>query len=143
MSASASHERSSVTAETTSPVEPRAGATSPASLLAEPPTRALLRLAAPTTAVMSIPALQHGLYTDFISHLGPVAIAGVALVFPIALILTTVVGGGIGSGVSSAVARALGAGKPAEARLVAEHSFALTMGMAIIFTGGMMFFERA
>src|SRR6185295_15643193 len=121
---------------------PQASSTSPASLLAEPPMRALLRLAAPTTAVMSIAAIQQVLYTYFVSHLGSVAIAAVSLLFPIALILTTVVGGGIGSGVSSAVARALGAGKHAEARHVAEHSFALTTGMSIVFTTVMLVYER-
>jgi len=122
--------------------EKGAGPSMPASLLDEPPLRALVRLAAPTTAVMSIAALQQVLYTYFISHLGSIAIASVALVFPIALILTTVVGGGIGSGVASAVARALGAGRPAEARKVAEHSFALTTAMSVVFTAGMLLFER-
>lgn len=116
--------------------------TSPAALLSEPPLRALVRLAAPTTAVMSIAALQQVLHTYFVSHLGGVAIAAISLVFPIALILTTVVGGGIGSGVSSAVARALGAGKPHEAESVAEHAFVLTMGMALVFTVCALAFER-
>lgn len=122
--------------------ETQAGTSTPASLLAQPPLRALLRLAAPTTAVMSVAALQQVLNTYFVSHLGSVAIAAISLVFPIALILTTVVGGGIGSGVASAVARALGAGKAAEARHVAEHSFALTTGMAVVFTSTMLIFER-
>jgi len=122
--------------------EIRTGTNTPASLLTERPLRALLRLAAPTTAVMSIAALQQVLNTYFVSHLGSVAIAAVSLVFPIALILTTMVGGGIGSGVASAVARALGAGKTAEARRVAEHSFALTAGMAVVFTTVMLIFER-
>jgi len=122
--------------------KPRTGTSTPASLLAEPPLRALLRLAAPTTAVMSVAALQQVLNTYFVSHLGSVAIAAVSLVFPIALILTTMVGGGIGSGVASAVARALGAGKAAEARQVAEHSFALTAAMAAVFTTIMLVFER-
>jgi len=116
--------------------------TTPAALLAEPPLRALLRLAAPTTAVMSVAALQQVLSTYFVSHLGSVAIAAVSLVLPITLILTTMVGGGIGSGISSAVARALGAGRVHEARQIAEHGFALTLGLAVLFTGGALLFER-
>lgn len=104
----------------------------PAALLAEAPLRALVRLAAPTTGVMSIAALSNVLYTYFVSRLGPEAIAAVALVFPVSLILTTLVGGGIGAGVSSAVARALGAGERAEATGVAEHAFALTGGLGAV-----------
>jgi putative MATE family efflux protein len=101
-------------------------ANTPEALLGEAPFRALLRLAGPTTAVMSIAALSNVLYTYFVSRLGAEAIAAVSLVFPVSLILTTLMGGGIGSGVSSAVARCLGAGKPKEATAVAEHAFALT-----------------
>jgi len=98
----------------------------PEALLAEAPLRALLRLAGPTTGVMSIAALSNVLHTYFVSRLGAEAIAAVSLVFPVSLILTTLMGGGIGAGVSSAVARALGAGKHGEATAVAEHAFALT-----------------
>lgn len=101
-------------------------------MLAEPPLRALVRLAAPTTGVMSIAALSNVLHTYFVSRLGAEAIAAVALVFPVSLILTTLVGGGIGAGVSSAVARALGAGQRQEATEVAEHAFALTAGLGAL-----------
>ncbi len=119
---------------------PPRGTSSPAALLADPPFRALLRLAAPTTGVMGVAALSNVLHTYFVSRLGPEAIAAVALVFPVSLILTTLVGGGIGSGVSSAVARALGSGKLREATDIAEHSFALTGALAgicsVAFTAG-------
>lgn len=104
-------------------------ASTPASLLAEPPLRALVRLAAPTTGVMSIAALSNVLHTYFVSRLGAEAIAAVALVFPVSLILTTLMGGGIGAGISSAVARALGAGKLRDATDVAEHAFCFTGGL--------------
>src|SRR5204863_8343500 len=103
-------------------VSAAAAKTTPATLLAEPPLRALVRLAAPTTAVMSIAALSNVLNTYFVSRLGSEAIAAVSLVFPVALILTTLIGGGIGAGVSSAVARALGAGSAEDANAVAEHA---------------------
>jgi MATE family, multidrug efflux pump len=101
-------------------------------MLAERPLRALLRLAAPTTGVMSIAALSNVLNTYFVSRLGSEAIAAVSLVFPVALILTTLIGGGIGAGVSSAVARALGAGKSEDANAVAEHAFALTVFLGVV-----------
>jgi len=48
--------------------------------------------------------------TYFVSSLGTGVIAAVALVFPFFMLMTMMSNGGIGGGVSSAVARALGAG---------------------------------
>lgn len=106
--------------------------TSPTALLAEPPLRALLRLAVPTTGVMSIAAISNVFHTWFVSQLGSEAIAAVSLVFPISLILTTLTGGGIGTGVSSAVARALGKGDRDEATAVAEQAFTLTVVLGLL-----------
>ncbi|MGH7785792.1 MAG: MATE family efflux transporter, partial [Candidatus Binatia bacterium] len=70
-------------------------------LLAQHPLRAILGLAAPTTLVMLIAALSNVLHTYFVSRLGDDAIAAVSLVFPISLIMLTVVGGGLGAGIAS------------------------------------------
>jgi len=78
--------------------------------------------------------------TYFVSRLGPDAIAAVSLVFPINLIVMTLMGGGIGAGVSAAVAHALGAARARDAESVAEHAFVLTAAlsavMTAIFVGG-------
>jgi len=103
-------------------------------LLAHHPLRAIVALAAPTTAVMLMAALSNVLYTYFVSRLGDDAIAAVALVFPIALIMITVVSGGLGTGVAAGIARALGAGRPADARAVAEHAFVVTALVSIAAT---------
>ncbi|MGH7802940.1 MAG: MATE family efflux transporter, partial [Candidatus Binatia bacterium] len=66
------------------------------------------------------------------------AIAAVSLVYPINLILWTVMGGGVGSGVSSAIAHALGAGREEEAAAIAEHAFLLTAIVGVLFTVGML-----
>jgi len=100
-------------------------------LLAQRPLHAIVSLAAPTTAVMLMAAVSNVLHTYFVSRLGDDAIAAVALVFPIALIMITVVSGGLGTGVAAGVARALGAGRPADACGVAEHALALTALLAI------------
>ena len=68
-----------------------------------------MRLALPTTAVMLVAALSNVLYTWYVSRLGADAIAAVSLVFPIAMVAMTAMGGGIGGGVSSVIARSLGA----------------------------------
>ncbi len=98
----------------------------PGALLAQDPARAVVRLAAPTTAVMSVAAVSNVLHTYFVSYLGSEAIAAVSLVFPVALIVTTLMGGGIGAGVSSAVARTLGSGRGGSAAAVIQHAFVLT-----------------
>lgn len=103
----------------------------PIGLLAQHPLRAIVSLAAPTTAVMLIAALSNVLHTYFVSRLGGDAIAAVSLVFPIALIMMTVVSGGLGAGVASGVARALGAGRSDDARAVAEHAFAVAALLSV------------
>jgi putative MATE family efflux protein len=100
--------------------------------LAQRPLRAIVALAAPTTAVMLMAAVSNVLHTYFVSRLGDDAIAAVSLVFPISLTVMTVVSGGIGAGVASGIARALGAGRRADARGVAEHALAIA-GLLSVF----------
>ncbi len=104
------------------------------SLLEQRPLSAIVTLAAPTTAVMLIAAASNALSTYFVSLLGDESIAAVSLVFPISMIVTTVMAGGLGTGVASAVARALGAGRVAEAGALAEHALALAAVLAVLFT---------
>jgi len=108
----------------------------PISLLEQSPLRTIVALAAPTTAVMLIAAISNVLHTYFVSRLGDDSIAAVSLVFPIALIMMTVVSGGLGAGVASGIARALGAGRPADALSVAEHAFLITLIVAVAGTVG-------
>ena len=103
-------------------------------LLTSSPSRAILELAVPTTAVMVLGATSGIVSTYFVSRLGSDAIAAVSLVFPINLIVMTMMGGGIGSGVSAAVAQALGAGRADDAERVAEHAFVLTAGLSVVLT---------
>ena len=105
----------------------------PESLLSAPPFRAVIRLATPTTLVMVVAATSNVLYTYYVSRLGADSIAAVSLVFPVSLIAITAMGGGIGAGASSAVARALGANRRDEATTVAEHAFVLSVFLGIVF----------
>lgn len=108
----------------------------PIALLGKHPLRAIVSLAAPTTAVMLIAAISNVLHTYFVSRLGDDAIAAVSLVFPIALIMMTVVSGGFGAGVASGIARALGAGRAGDARVLAEQAMGITYLLAIAVTVG-------
>jgi putative MATE family efflux protein len=74
--------------------------------------------------------------TWFVSFLGTAAIAGVALVFPLFMLMTMMSNGGMGGGVSSAIARALGAGRPQDAQALATHAVAIAVAFGALFTAG-------
>src|SRR6185295_5404797 len=105
----------------------------PERLLAMAPLAAVLRLAAPTTLVMAVSAVSNVVYTYFVSRLGADAIAAVSVVFPISLLAITAMGGGIGAGAASAVARALGAGRRTEAARTSWHALALAVAIGVLF----------
>jgi Na+-driven multidrug efflux pump len=62
----------------------------------------------------------------------------VSLVFPLIMLMQTMSAGGMGGGVASAIARALGAGRRADADALAVHSLVIAAAMAALFTGGML-----
>jgi putative MATE family efflux protein len=105
----------------------------PEHLLALTPLTAVVRLAAPTTAVMAVSAVSNVVYTYFVSRLGTEAIGAVSLVFPVSLLALTAMAGGIGAGASSAVARALGAGRRADAAALAGQALALSVAIGLAF----------
>jgi putative MATE family efflux protein len=105
-------------------------------LLNGPILSTMLRLAFPTVAVLFVQTLVSVAETYFVSVLGTDAVAGVALVFPLLLLMTTMSNGGVGGGVSSAVARALGAGRNEEAERLVLHGLVIGIGCGLLFTLG-------
>lgn len=103
-------------------------------MLSGPIAATLLRFAAPTIVVVTVQAFVGVLETYFVGFLGTEALAGVALVFPVVMLMQMMSAGGMGGGVSSAVARALGAGRRAEADALVAHSVAIAIGLGLIFT---------
>ena len=97
------------------------------------PLAAVVRLAAPTTLVMAVAAVSNVVYTYFVSRLGVEAIGAVSLVFPVSLLAITAMAGGIGAGASSAVARALGAGRRGEAAALAGQALVLSVVIGLGF----------
>src|SRR5579871_5272643 len=83
-------------------------------LLHGPIVPMLLKLALPTVVVLAVQTMVGVAETWFVSFLGTDAIAGVALVFPVLMLMQMMSNGGIGGGVASAIARALGAGRKAD-----------------------------
>src|SRR5262252_4788369 len=96
-----------------------------AALLEEPIASTLVRIAWPVLVVLALQTFVGIAETYFVSFLGTSAIAGVALVFPLFMLMTMMSNGGIGGGVSSAVARALGAGKRRDAEALVAHAVVL------------------
>jgi putative MATE family efflux protein len=107
-------------------------------LLEAPVAPALLRLAAPNVLVMLLQAMVSTLDGVFVGWLGAPALAGVSLVFPLVMLMQTMSGGGMGGGVASAVARALGAGRRRDADALVLHAVLIALGMALLFTTSLM-----
>ena len=107
-------------------------------LLEGPVAPTLLGLAAPNVLVMVLQAVVTTLDAVFVGWLGSAALAGVSLVYPLVMLMQTMSAGGMGGGVSSAVARALGAGRRAEAQTLAMHAIVIALVMASLFTIGLL-----
>src|SRR6202048_3807043 len=103
-------------------------------LVEAPITPTLLRLAAPNVLVMVVQASVGLIETYFVGKLGTDALAGVALVFPALMLMQMMSAGAVGGGISSAIARALGAGRRADADALALHALAIAVVFGLAFT---------
>lgn len=103
-----------------------------ARLLHGPIVPTLLHMAWPNMLVMLAQSSMSLIETWWLSRLGVDALTGLALVFPGLLMMTMLSAGAIGGGISSAIARALGAGRPHEAEALALHGLLLNavLGLA-------------
>jgi putative MATE family efflux protein len=94
----------------------------------------LLKLAAPNVVVVTVLAASSTFDAWFVSHLGSDAIAGVSLVLPAWMLMVTMSAGGIGGGISSSIARALGAGRRADAQALVLHALLVSSALSAVFT---------
>ncbi len=94
----------------------------------------LTRLALPTVTVMFMVTLLSVAETYFVSALGTDAIAAASAVVPVLLLMTMVSNGGIGGGVSAAIARARGAGRQEDVESLAWHALLIAAAAGIAFT---------
>lgn len=104
------------------------------SLLSDPVVPLILRLAWPNLVVMLLQASTGLVETYWVGRLGPDALAGMALVFPVFMLMQMLSIGSMGGGISSAVARALGAGRLADADRVLFHGTVLLGGIGLAFS---------
>ena len=105
-------------------------------ILTGPVLPTLLRLALPTMTVLIAQTAVNVAEAYYVGYLGTDALAGVALVFPVFMLMTMMSNGGLGSGVASAVARATGAGRKDDANALVLHAMVLAVIVGAIFTIG-------
>jgi putative MATE family efflux protein len=103
-------------------------------LLTAPLLPTILRLSAPGLLLVAFQTMVSVGDTYFVGRLGTVPLAGLALVFPLLMLLQMTSAGAMGGGVSSAIARALGAGDPATARRLVAHALVIAAVMGAAFT---------
>ncbi len=103
----------------------------------------LLRLATPNIVGLFAMTVVIGYDGYILGQLGADALAGIALVFPLSMLMMQMSGGGIGGAVTAAVARALGAGRDEEAGRLAQQALFIAAVLAAVFTLVMLGFGRS
>ncbi len=107
-------------------------------LIEGPIALTLLRLAAPNVLVMFAQTSVGLVETYFVGKLGTNALAGLALVFPVLMLMQMMSAGAMGGGMSSAIARALGAGRRADADALALHCVLIALAFGVAFMIGVL-----
>ena len=102
----------------------------------------ILALSWPTMIAMLLHVGFNIVDTIFVGRLGPESIAAVSIVFPVVFLMFAL-GGGLGIGTTSLIARYSGAKKFKEADNAAEHSFIIALVFSALFTiFGLLFAEN-
>ncbi len=107
-------------------------------LLEAPIVPTLLRLAAPNVLVMVAQASVGLIETFYVGKLGTDALAGMALVFPIVMLMQMTSAGAMGGGIASTIARALGARRRDDADALVLHALVIAVGFGLLFMVSML-----
>ena len=102
----------------------------------------LLLMAWPNVLVMLAQASTGLIETWWVSRLGTDALTGMALVFPGFMMMTMLSAGAIGGGISSAVARALGAGRRDDADALVLHALLVNVALGLACSALFLLFGR-
>ena len=103
-------------------------------LLSAPVLPMILRLSAPGLLLVAFQTMVSVGDTYFVGRLGTEPLAGLALVFPMLMLLQMTSAGAMGGGVASAIARALGAGDQPTARRLVVHALVIALVMGAAYT---------
>jgi putative MATE family efflux protein len=107
-------------------------------LLEAPIAPTLLRLGAPNVLVMLAQAAVGLIETYFVGKLGTDALAGMALVFPVVMLMQMTSAGAMGGGIASAIARALGGQRRADADALVWHAGLISLVFGVAFMGAVL-----
>jgi putative MATE family efflux protein len=103
-------------------------------LLEGPIVATLLRLAAPNVVVnVVLIAVTATVDAHFVGRIGPEALAGLSLVFPLIMLMQQMANSSMGGAIASAIARAIGAGRHSDASALVVHGVIIAAAMAAIF----------
>ena len=102
-------------------------------MLTGPPFPLLLRLATPSALAFFVQASVSMAEIAYISELGTVSLAAIALMFPALMLMQTLANGAIGGSISSAIARSIGAGNKGNAEALIWHAIVIALVMGLLF----------
>lgn len=98
----------------------------------------LFRLATPNVLGLFAMTIVIGYDGYILGLVGADALAGIALVFPLSMLMLQMSAGGIGGATTAAVARALGAGRRDDAGRLAQQALLIAALLAVVFMGVML-----
>jgi len=102
----------------------------------------LMRLATPNVLGLFATTIVIGYDGYILGRLGADALAGIALVFPLSMLMIQMSAGGIGGATTAAVARALGAGRSEDASRLAQQALFIAAALAALFMVALLGFGR-
>ena len=105
-------------------------ASTPSPLLTAPIGPTIVRMAAPNMVSMVITMITFMAEAWYVGQLGTPSLAGLALAFPMMMLMMMLSGGSIGGTITGAVARRLGAGDRTGAETLAFHAVLLVVLLA-------------
>jgi putative MATE family efflux protein len=115
------------------PVSPAAARTR--LMLEGPIVSTLLRLAVPNLVVnVVLIAVTPSVDAHFVGRLGLDSLAGLALVFPLMMLMQQMANMAMGGAIAAAIARAIGAGRREDAASLVIHALAIAVGAAALFS---------
>lgn len=112
-------------------------------LLQAPIASTLVKLAWPNLLVMLAQASTGLIETWWVSHLGTDALTGMAVVFPGFMMMQMLSAGAMGGGISSAIARALGARRVDDAEALVLHATVINILLGLVGSAIFLIWGRA
>lgn len=101
-------------------------------LLTAPIGPTLAKLSLPAILAMFIQTIMSAAEAWYLGRVGPTALAGAALVFPMLMLVGMLANGALGGAVAGATARALGAGDVGKAEAVLRQALLIALGGAAV-----------